>query len=98
MISTIPAIHAKQLNKQPDGTVTVSILDPTGVDCYNPDRPAVVGDVYSVTPDGSIVARPSGTAQAWEKAKIVGSSLVFAPTGPNGTAYLVPFAADIPNG
>jgi hypothetical protein len=97
MITTVQAIHRHQLNVQPDGTVTASVLVPDGLLCYNPDRPAVVGDVYSITPEGAIVARPSGTAQAWERARIVGSALVYAPLGRGGPAYLLPLAAEIPN-
>lgn len=94
----VRAVHTRQLNKQADGTVTVSIVSPDGIQCQNPNRPAIAGDVYSIPPDGSIVARPAGTDGAWERAKVVGSSLVFAPSGPRGPAFMVPFAADIPNG
>lgn len=97
MISSVEAIHVRQLNDQGDGTVTVSIVNPTGILCQNPDRPAIVGDVYSVTPDGSIVARPRGTAGAWELAKVVGSTVVFAPSGAAGIAVKFPYTADIPN-
>jgi len=97
MISSVEAIHSKQINSQGDGTVTVSIVNPTGIMCQNPDRPAIVGDVYSVAPNGSIVARPAGTNGAWERAVIVGSAVVFAPSGASGIAVKFPYAADIPN-
>lgn len=96
-MTRVIAVHAKQLNPQPDGTVTVSIVYPTDLQCQNPDRPAQIGDVLSVTPDGDLVARPAGTAAAWEKAKIVGASLVYAPQGAAGIAVILPYAAEIPN-
>jgi len=98
MIPVVEAIHRYQLIPQGDGTVTASIVKPNGIQCQNPDRPAVVGDVLSITPDGEIVARPAGTAGPWEKATVVGSSLVYAPNGSHGAAYLLPYAADVPNG
>lgn len=98
MYPIVAAIHARQLNAQPDGTVTVSIVHPAGIRCQNPDRAAIVGDVLSVTPDGQIAARPAGTAAAWEKATVVGAALVFAPSGATGPAYRIPYAAEIPNG
>lgn len=97
MISTVTAIHAKQTIPQGDGTVTVTILAPAGILCQNPDRPAIVGDVYSVDPNGTIYARPAGTTGPWERAKVVGSSVVFAPQGGRGIAVLIPYAAEIPN-
>ena len=98
MIQLIEAIHAKQLNPQGDGTVTVSIVNPAGIMCQNPDRPAIMWDVYSIVPDGGVYARPAGTNGPWERAKVVGSSLVFAPYGADGPAFLMPYAAEIPNG
>lgn len=97
MISSVEAIHVRQLNDQGDGTVTVSIINPAGIMCQNPDRPAIVGDVYSIAPNGVIVARPAGTSGAWERAKVVGSAVVFAPSGASGIAVKFPYAADIPN-
>lgn len=97
MIEILPAIHSKQLTAQPDGSVTVSILDPTGILCRNPDRPAIVGDVYSMQPDGSMQARPAGTAGPWELARVNGNALAFAPQGKDGPAYIMPFMLSIPN-
>ncbi len=96
-MQALAAIHVKQLNAQGDGTVTVTILDPHGIVCRNPDRPAIVGDVYSIQPNGEIQARPAGTTGAWERARVNGSKLAFAPSGGAGTAYILPFTASIPN-
>lgn len=96
-MQAVIAIHSKQVNKQDDGTVTVSVVNPAGIMCQAPDRPAIVGDVLSVEPDGNVVARPAGTNGPWERAKIVGASLVFAPNGARGIALMLPYAAEIPN-
>lgn len=82
-MQAIEAIHAKQLNDLGNGEYTVNV--PGGVLSCNP-------------PDGHFTVRPVGTDGAYERCKIVGGSLVFAPKydGPL-VAYLVPYAADIPN-
>jgi len=103
-MQAIEAIHAQQLHDQGDGTVTATVVNPAGLVCWNPgndpkvpDRPAIVGDVYSVNGAGQLGARPAGTNGAWEKARIVGASLVFAPAGPAGVAVILPYVGAIPN-
>lgn len=89
MIEGVPAIHSKQLNAQPDGSVTVTCLTlPAGV-------PA--GSVYSIQPGGEIQFRGPGTNGPYEKAMVNGNALAFAPQGKDGPAYIVPFVLSIPN-
>ena len=84
LTETIEAIHSHQLNPQSKGQVTVNY-------------PAGTATVLSVQPDGSVQTRPSGANGPYELARVQGSSLVYAPGGVNGKAYLIPFAASIPN-
>jgi hypothetical protein len=88
MIQAIEAIHRKQLNDVGNGeyTVTYTSGGVTGVLSCNP-------------PDGHFTIMPKGAAGPYERCKISGGSLAFAPPhdGPL-VAYFVPYAPDIPNG
>ncbi len=102
MLELVVAIHSKQITSLTDGSVTVSVVAPipVGLMCDldgGGSRAAIVGDVYSPQPNGSLRARPAGTAGAWERAIINGSVVVWAPSGAAGAAYILPFAAKIPN-
>lgn len=97
MLEAVETIHAGQINPQGDGTVTVTIINPGNIQCQNPNRPAIAGDVLSVDTAGTIIARPAGENGAWERAKIVGSALVYAPLGAKGIAVKIPYTTSIPN-
>ena len=89
MIQALEAIHRKQLNDVGNGEYTVTYHDQNG----NP------GVLSCNPPDGRFTVRPPGTAGPYEKCKIAGGSLVFAPpyNGPL-RAYIIPFVSDLPNG
>lgn len=110
MLAVIAAIHLHQINLQGQTaagskTATATILDPTGITTTLPSvgtappqtRPAIVGDVYSVQPNGDVQGRIVGSNGAYETFAIVGASCIWAATGPTGMAFICPFAADIPN-
>lgn len=72
-------VLAERLIDQGDGTVTVSLLS---------------GAVMSVQPDGRVETRPPGTAGAYERATVVGQTVVFCPAGDRVFAFA--FAAKVP--
>jgi hypothetical protein len=78
-MNPLACIQKSQLNAQPNGQVTVSY-------------PAGASTVLSIQQDGSIQTRPQGTAGAFELASISGNSLVYAPSGTTGEAFMVPYA------
>lgn len=86
-------IAANRLNKQPDGSYTITVNNPLTVqDGYlgltvgfvlpasgtNANGPNCV---LSIAPDGSPQARPQGTAGPWETAVVSGGIAVFSGTG-----------------
>ena len=89
MISAIEAIHQRQLNDCGNGEYTVSYTapdGPSGVLSCNP-------------PNGVFTVMPPGTSGPYERGRIVGGSLVFAPPyGGPLKAYIVPYVSEIPNG
>ena len=78
-------VIADHLNKQPDGTVTVS--DP-------PTKDDPGGPVWSWQPGGYWQKRPSGTAGGYEKALVVnnGTALLFNSVDPQGVTWPAVFA------
>lgn len=85
MIQAIEAIHQRQLNDRGNGeyTVTYPAGSATVLSCNPPD-----GQFTLSTNDGP-----------YERCRIVGGSLVFAPPW-NGPlkAYIVPYVSELPNG
>lgn len=103
MISLYEAIQPSQVVPQANGQVTVTILDPTGIQTTPPGqpppppRPAIVGDVYSIQPGGVVQGRQAGSNGPYELAKVVGSAIVWAPQGASGAAYEAPYVSAVPN-
>jgi hypothetical protein len=104
MITLYEAIQPSQLIPQVNGQVTVSIVNPSGITTTMPDgskpptRPAIVGDVYSIQPNGTVEGRVVGTNGTFELAKQIGAAVVWAPLGTSGAAYEAPYVSGIPNG
>jgi hypothetical protein len=80
----VVAIGPNQINRIDDALVTVTY-------------PAGATTVMSVQPDGTIETRPQGSQGAYERAILGGDRLVFAPIGPSGKVFLVPYADTLPN-
>ncbi len=59
--------------------------------------PAGTTTVLSVQPDGTIETRPAGANGPYERAILKSDRLVYAPVGPAGQVYLVPYADQLPN-
>ncbi|HWP71210.1 MAG TPA: hypothetical protein VNM36_08920 [Gemmatimonadaceae bacterium] len=59
--------------------------------------PAGTTTVLSVQPDGTIQTRPAGANGPYERAVLKPDRLVYAPVGPAGQVYLVPYADQLPN-
>jgi hypothetical protein len=53
--------------------------------------------VLSAQPDGTWTLVPFGTEGPYERAIVKPDRLVFAPLGPDGAAFLVPYTDVIPN-
>ena len=100
MLTSLEVIQLSQIVKQSDTRYTVTCVDPTNLICFLPDgsnRPAQVGDVLSVQPDGSLQTRPAGTNGPYELAVVDGSAVVYNPRGVAGPAFKLPMAASVPN-
>lgn len=82
-MTTVDAIGPQQINHITDTLVTVSAT--------------ANGEVYSVQPDGTVQTRPPGTAGPYELALLKPDRLVYAPQGPYGRVFIVPYCAEIPN-
>jgi hypothetical protein len=80
----VVAIGPNQINRLDDALVTVTY-------------PAGTTTVMSVQPDGTIETRPQGSNGPYERALLGSDRLVFAPIGPAGKVYLVPYADTLPN-
>lgn len=77
------AIGPQQINRITETLVTV--------------RANAAGDVYSVQPNGEVQTRPIGTAGPFELAILKPDRLIYAPEGPYGRAFIVPYCDAIPN-
>lgn len=53
--------------------------------------------VLSVQPDGTVESRPQGSNGPYERAILAADRLIYAPVGPAGKMFLVPYAAVSPN-
>jgi hypothetical protein len=60
--------------------------------------PVGASTVMSVQPDGTVETRPFDSRGPYECALKKPDRLIFAPLGPNGRVFLVPFTEVIPNG
>jgi hypothetical protein len=80
----VVAIGPHQINRLDGELVTVTY-------------PAGTTTVLSVQPDGTIETRPAGAQGAYERAILKSDRLVYAPVGPTGKVYLVPYADVLPN-
>ncbi len=80
----VVAIGPHQITELDGDLVTVTY--PVGADT-----------VLSVQPDGTVETRPPGSRGPYETGLRRPDRIVFAPLGPAGTVYLVPFTDVIPN-
>lgn len=78
---------AAVLNPQPNGQYTYTLPWPNSY-VRQDGTPSQQGDVCSVQPNGTIQARPIGTALSWELCSLQGVALVF--TGAGNTVILLP--------
>jgi hypothetical protein len=85
MSDPVRAIGPHQLNKISTRTSR----------CAPPDATTVLS---LATADGRTATRPAGACGAPELALLKGDRLVYAPLGPAGAVFLVPFVDEIPNG
>lgn len=84
-----PAIGPHQLNTigpSPDGDMYYTVTYPPGETT-----------VLSVQPDGTIETRPAGTCGPFELTLQKFDRLIYAPKGPAGAVFLLPFTDVIPN-
>jgi hypothetical protein len=85
-----PAAHREpghQINRI-EGSDDVTVTYPVGADPKT---------VLSAQPNGTFLTVPFGTEGPYERARLKPDRLVFAPLGSDGTAYLLPYADQIPN-
>lgn len=80
----VVAIGPHQINILDGDLVTVTY--PVGADT-----------VLSVQPDGTVETRPPGSRGPYETGLKRPDRIIFAPLGPAGNVYLVPFTETIPN-
>jgi hypothetical protein len=59
--------------------------------------PAGSTTVLSVQPDGTVQSRPQGAAGVYERAILQSDRLIYAPTGPVGKVFVVPYVDVLPN-
>jgi hypothetical protein len=80
----VVAIGPNQIVRLDDELVTVTY-------------PAGSTTVMSVQPDGTIETRPAGATGPYERALLGNDRLTYAPLGPAGKVYLIPYADVLPN-
>jgi hypothetical protein len=80
----VVAIGPNQINRIDDALVTVTY-------------PAGTTTVLSVQPDGTIETRPQGSNGPYERALLGNDRLTYAPIGPAGKVFLIPYADVLPN-
>ena len=81
----VAAIGPHQITRL-DGDALVTVTYPAGTTT-----------VLSVQPDGRIETRPAGANGPYERAVLKSDRLIYAPVGPAGAVYLVPYADTLPN-
>jgi hypothetical protein len=88
-VRTVPAIGPHQvltIGTAPGGESFVTVTHPPGATT-----------VLSVQPDGRIDTRPQGTQGPYETALLAGDRVIYAPQGPTGGVFILPFTPVIPN-
>lgn len=71
--------------------------DEDGDDLVTVTYPTGSTTVLSVQPDGTLETRPAGACGPYELAILRDDRLVYAPLGPAGAVFLIPFSDVIPN-
>jgi len=89
-----PSPPVQRLDVVAVGPSQINVLDG---DLVTVTYPAGTTTVMSVQPDGTIETRPQGANGPYERAILKSDRLVYAPIGPAGKAFLVPYADTLPN-
>jgi len=87
--------QAQRLDVAAIGPHQITRLD--GDELVTVTYPAGTTTVLSVQPDGRIETRPAGANGPYERAVLKSDRLIYAPVGPAGAVYLVPYADVLPN-
>jgi hypothetical protein len=80
----VVAIGPHQINRLDGDLVTVAY-------------PVGTTTVLSVQPDGTIETRPPGASGPYERAILKPDRLIYAPVGPHGKVFIVPYVDALPN-
>jgi len=78
------------------GPQQINLLDEVSGLC-TVTYPVGASTVLSVQPDGTIETRPHGSAGPYELAIRKPDRLIYAPIGPAGKTFLIPYADVLPN-
>jgi len=70
---------------------------PEGADLVTVTYPVGATTVLSIQPDGSVQTRLAGACGPYELALLQPDRLVYAPLGPAGAVFVIPYSDVIPN-
>jgi hypothetical protein len=86
----VPAVGPQQITeigKAPGGEPLVTVTYPVGEDTVLSIQP----------PHGTVETRPAGTQGPYETGLQLSDRIVYAPTGPSGPVFVLPYTGVVPN-